>query len=326
MIERLCVAYGADDNYAKYLGISMLSLFQTNREFDEIDVFVMDCDIGETNKGKLLSIADEYGRRLQFILMKDYVDDLNLNMGARKISVSSYARLFLASVIPEEYRKILYLDCDTIVKGKLTEYWNINLDGYMAAGIRDTVDKFFLKKIGLTQDHSYVNAGVLLINLESWRGKGIQQQFMDFIQKFDGNVPHHDQGTINGVCSGKILVVPLRYNVTSNIYTFSAKTIKNIYYMNSFYSQEDLDDARNNPVILHYTTGLVGRPWEMKCTHPKKEEYSSVADKSPWREDQLLPDSRSLNVRMFAVLYKHTPRFVSETVYRLSNWLLHIWD
>lgn len=323
-MNRLCVAYGSDDNYAKQLGVSMMSLFQTNKEFDEIHVFVMDCGIEETNKGRLLSIVEKYGRSLQFVSIKDYVDGLNLNMGARKIAVSSYSRLFLEEAIPEEYNKILYLDCDTIIKDDIKEYWNTNLNGYMAAGVQDTVDKIFLKKIGLPADYCYINAGVLLINLDGWRKNNLQQKFIDFIKKFDGNVPHHDQGTINGVCSGKLLTVPLRYNVTSNIYSFSAKTIKNIYSVKSFYDQEELDDAKSNPAILHYTTGLVGRPWEDACTHPMKNEYVDVASISPWREEQLLPDSRSLNVRMFAALYKYTPRIVSETMYRLSNWLLHI--
>ena len=39
-METLCVAYGADDNYAKYLGISMQSLFETNKDFAGIDVFI----------------------------------------------------------------------------------------------------------------------------------------------------------------------------------------------------------------------------------------------------------------------------------------------
>jgi len=32
----LHVAYSADDNYAKYLGISMLSLLERNRAFEKI--------------------------------------------------------------------------------------------------------------------------------------------------------------------------------------------------------------------------------------------------------------------------------------------------
>lgn len=322
--QKLYVAYSADDNYAKYLGISMISLFQTNKVFNEIVIFVLDCGIGDINKEKLMTIASDYNRNIQFLSMKEYMDKLELNMGSRKISIASYARLFLSSVIPKHCNKVIYLDCDTIILDELTKLWNLELKDYMLAGVRDTVDKYFLRKIGLNTDDYYVNAGIILINLDKWRATNIQQKFIDFIEEYKGNVPHHDQGTINAVCNKKILIASPVCNVTSNIYSFSAKTIRRIYFMNSFYSQEELDEAKKNPVIIHYTTGLVGRPWEDKCTHPRREDYIKAALESPWKDDNLLPDSRGFMVKAFAFLYRYTPGFLSETAYRISSWFSHI--
>ena len=322
--QRLCVAYSADDNYTKYLGISMLSLFRSNKDFAEIVVFVLDCGIRASNKAVLKSIAVEYGREIYFKSMEEAVSGLELHMGARRISIASYARLFLASVIPEAYDRILYLDCDTIVRDSITELWKINLEGSMVAGVRDTVDSFFLKKIGLKPEEYYVNAGIILINLAGWREHKLEERFLDFIKQFNGNVPHHDQGTINGVCRNMKYIVSPRYNATSNIYSFSAKTIKSIYFMDSFYSQKELEEARRNPAILHFTTGLVGRPWEENCSHPMREEYLRAAAASPWKDDPLLPDSRRLSVKVFSVFYKHAPLFLSEAVYRSICALTHL--
>lgn len=326
MDKKLCVAYSADDNYAKHLGISMQSLLETNKDFEEVDVFVLDCGIKDGNRERLITIAKEYKRSLLFISMEEAISGLKLNMGTRKIAIASYARLFLASVIPASYDRIIYLDCDTIVMDSIRELWNIDVKGYMAAGVRDTVDRYFYKKIGLSKEDYYVNAGILLINLNAWRKNNILDSFLNTIDEFDGKVPHHDQGTINLVCKRKIALVSARYNVNSNIYSFSAKTIKNIYSMNSYYSQEELDEAKKKPTIIHYTTGLVGRPWEENCTHPRKDAYLSVEDRSPWKGDQLLPDSRGLYLKVFSALYKHTPLFISESIYRLLNWLMHIRD
>jgi lipopolysaccharide biosynthesis glycosyltransferase len=322
--QKLCVAYAADDNYAKYLGISMLSLFQSNQEFKEITVYVLDCGIGLANKDKLETMAEQNNREIHFSSMEAAVSGLDLQMGVRKIAVASYARLFLASIIPKDQNRILYLDCDTIVRDSLLDYWNTNLDNYMVAGVRDTVDSFFLKKIGLDPKDYYVNAGILLINLAGWRENHLEEQFMDFIRKFNGNVPHHDQGTINGVCKNKKCVIAPRYNATSNIYSFSAKTIKRIYFMDSFYSQRELEEAKKNPAVLHFTTGLVGRPWEKNCTHPMKEEYLRVAKESPWKEEPLLPDSRKFTVRAFSAFYRYAPRFLSESVYRAISLISHV--
>ena len=324
--QTLCVAYAADNNYAKLLGISMLSLFEANKDFTQIDIFVLDCGIGLENKNKLNSIVEKYERKISFVIMKDFVSSLDLKMGARKISIASYGRLFLTSVIPKSYNKILYLDCDTIVLGDLHKLWNINIEKYMLAGVRDTVDKYFLKSIGLKQEDYYVNAGIMLVNLENWRKYNLQERFLSFIERFKGNVPHHDQGTINAVCNKKIYILPPNYNVTSNIYTFSAKTVKRIYLMKDFYSQKELDDAKDKPIILHFTTGLVGRPWEENCSNPMKSKYNKFADISPWPNEPLLPDSRGLAVKVFSVFYRHAPLFLSELLYKSGNWLFHLRD
>lgn len=326
MKERLCIAYAADDNYAQYLGKSMLSLFESNKAFTSIEVFVLDCGIEDVNKDRIISIAKDFGRDVTFLSMDEYVSSLELNMGARKISIASYARLFLSSVIPQRFNKVLYLDCDTIILRELKDMWSIDVKLYMIAGVRDTVDKYFLKKIGLKQDDYYINCGIVLINLELWRKENLQEKFMDFIKKHNGNVPHHDQGTINAICNKGKLIIAAKYNVTSNFYTFSSKTIKKIYSMKDYYSQKDLDEARKNPVILHFTTGLVGRPWEENCSHPMKEEYLRVSSQSPWNKEALLPDSRSPQVKAFAAFYKYSPIFLSILAYRLSNWFFHLKD
>lgn len=324
--QKLCVAYAADDKYAKYLGISMLSLFQSNIDFTEIIVFVMDCGIGNPNREKLEWIAKEYNRAINFISMEAAVSGLQLNMGTRKIAIASYARLFLASIIPKIYDRILYLDCDTIIRDNLKDLWTVDLKGYMVAGVRDTVDSFFLKKIGMEPQEAYVNAGAILINLYSWREEEMEKQFMDFIRKHNGNVPHHDQGTINGVCRNKKRILAPRYNAFANIYSFSAKTIKRIYFLDSFYTQAELEEAKRNPAILHFTTGLVGRPWEENCTHPMRKEYRRIAKASPWKEETLQPDSRKLSVKLFSSFYRHAPLFVSELVYRFISLLSHVRD
>ena len=261
---------------------------------------------------------------ISILLMDAFISGMDLHMTVRRISIASYARLFLASIIPETYERILYLDCDTIVRASLKSFWNTELEGYMVAGVRDTVDSFFLKRIGLSLNDHYVNAGVLLVNLDGWRKNHLEGQFIDFIKKFDGNVPHHDQGTINGVCIQKKLLVSPRFNVTSNLYTFSAKTIKRLYFMDSYYSQKELDEAKKNPAIIHFTSTLLARPWEKNSKHPMKEEYLKIAKISPWKDEPLLTDSRKLAVKAFTWFYNHMPLFLSEILYRSVSGLIHI--
>lgn len=320
----LYVAYGSDDNYAKYMGISMYSLFETNTAFEQIEVFVLDCGITAENKEKLQSVAQQWNRQIHFLDMSEAVSSLDLHMGAKKIAIASYARLFISPLLPAHCDRVLYIDCDTLICDNLYPLWSTVFDDAQIGGVQDTVDSYFLDVIGLDRSLRYINAGILMINLKAWRDEGLQEKFIQVIEKFGGNVPHHDQGTINAVCGDKRKIVPLRYNVTANLYSFSAQTIRKIYFLEEYYSQDELTAALEKPAIVHFTTGLLGRPWEEKSTHPQKQAFWDTAAKTPWHNITPLPDSRSFGLKAFIFFHKIVPRPIFEFVYRNMCWMLHL--
>jgi len=322
--DTLRVVYGSDDNYAKFMGVSMYSLFETNTEFEQIVVYILDCGITQENKNRLAAVAEEWGREIHFVDMSSAVESLQLNMGAHKIAIASYARLFMATLLSQECERVLYIDCDTIVKDSLAPLWQTEFGTALIAGAQDTVDSYFLDVIGLPKGTKYINAGILLANIAAWRVENLQEKFMALIAKFDGNVPHHDQGTINAVCGDRRVVIPMRYNVTANLYSFSAQTIKKIYFLEEYYSQAELTEAIAKPAIVHFTTGLLGRPWEEKSTHPERENFWQVVNKTPWKGLELKPDTRGLGLKAFIFFHRVVPRPVFEFVYRNISWALHL--
>lgn len=324
MKDTLRVVYGSDDNYAKFMGVSMYSLFESNTEFEQIVVYILDCGITQENKERLAAVAEKWGREIHFVDMGAAVESLNLNMGAHKIAIASYARLFMATLLPEECQRVLYIDCDTMVKDSLAPLWRTEFGTALIAGAQDTVDSYFLDVIGLPKGTKYINAGILLANIAAWREENLQEKFMALIAKFGGNVPHHDQGTINAVCGERRVIIPARYNVTANLYSFSAQTIKKIYFLEEYYTQEELTEAMDKPAIVHFTTGLLGRPWEEKSTHPERENFWHVVNKTPWKGLELKPDTRSLGLKAFIFFHKVVPRPVFEFVYRNISWALHL--
>lgn len=321
--DTLRVAYAADDHYAKFLGISLLSLLQANTGFGAVACYVLDCGIGDINRQRLLAIAAPYPCTLTFLTVDHIQERLHLQGAAFTIATAAYARLFLPSLLPDVDR-LLYLDCDTIVVDSLEALWHTPLEDAYIAGVQDTVDVFFQKVIGLPPEVPYINSGVLLINLKRWREDDLEARFGAFIRRFHGQVPHHDQGTINGVCGAARTLLPLRYNMASNLYSFSTHTIERIYFIKHYYSQAELDAALRAPAIVHFTSGLVGRPWEEGCTHPEQERFLRAKRATPWAGDPLAPRTLALKTRLFTFYYNHVPRRLFETSYRLLGGLRHI--
>lgn len=117
--DELNILYSSDDNYAQHMGISIYSLLEHNRSFSHIQIFIIDNEISENNKNKLCDMINEFQNvNVIFIPFQEWKDKLQLNM-SWNISVSSYARLFVAEMLPKTVDRVLYMDCDMIICASL---------------------------------------------------------------------------------------------------------------------------------------------------------------------------------------------------------------
>jgi lipopolysaccharide biosynthesis glycosyltransferase len=278
------IVYSSDENYVQHMGVSIFSLLEHNRDESEIDVYILANEISQSSERKLREmIQGQFGRKLEMIDFAPFREKLSLNM-EWPISFSAYARLFLPEMLPTSCERVLYLDCDTVICGPLSNLWNINLNGCSAGGVLDTVLPQFKCTVGLKENEGYINSGVLLIDLKDWRENGIQKQFTAFIASHNGQVSHHDQGTINGVLHGKIAFLPPKFNAMTPVFTTRYENLFQLYHIEGpYYSKTEIREAKQSPVILHYVPEYVGRVWEYECRHPEKKRYQDCLAQTVWK-------------------------------------------
>lgn len=312
----LNVVYSSDNNYAQHVGISMLSLFENNKDFDHIHIYLIENNISAENKSKLELVCKKYKRTIKFLGFNEISKKLKLNIG-NQISLNSYARLFLPSVIESSIDKILYLDCDSIINGSLQELWRTDLSEHYVAGVCDTVSENTKVKINMDVQSSYINAGMLLINLKMWREEEIERKFVEFIAANNGQVFHHDQGTINAVLHHKFKILHPKYNAMTIFFTMRRTEIMQYYGLNDYYSEAELKASIDTPVFIHFTPAFVNRPWVKGCKHPLAAQYQKYVEMSPWKGVGLDADKRRMVEKMVAGLYNHFP-------FRMANGICRI--
>lgn len=278
------VLFSSDDNYARHLGVALYSLLETNTWCPDIRIFIIDNSITIENKKKLSSLVGQFeNSQILWIPFSQWSSRLDLNM-EWPISLSSYARLFVASMVPTDVNRIIYLDCDVLVRQSLRELWNTDLDGIAIAAVQDNVSYATKSSIGLTNNMQYFNAGILLLNMKVWREMNAEKHLLGFIAKYNGRVGHHDQGTLNGVFAGKWKRLPLKYNVMTLFYLLPYNRALKMYNEASeFYSESEVKAATTDPAIIHFTPSLTSRPWVKSCVHPHKKLYHDILEKTPWK-------------------------------------------
>lgn len=283
--KELNVLFSSDENYAQHLGVAIVSLLETNQCFELIRIYIIDNKISGCSKEKLNSICENYSNAtINWLSFEKWKPRLNLNM-TWDISLSSYARLFVADMLPLDIERILYLDCDMIICSSLHELWNENLQGYIMGAVQDTISDVTKKAVGILPNEQYFNAGLLLIDLKKWRTHGIEEKCLTFIEEKKGAVIHHDQGVLNGVFRNRWYRLPLKNNVMTIHFLFDTDWIMRYFDEHAeFYSENQILEATEHPVILHYTPSFTSRPWFKDCKHPRKNLYWMNLVKTPWRE------------------------------------------
>ena len=298
------VLYSSDENYVKYAMVSICSLLENNKELDAINIYFICNSISETSKNKLQQIIHGFNRKLIFI-DKDEIDISFIKQS--EFSRSGYYRLFASDVIKED--RVLYIDCDTVILDSLKDLWETDIDGYILAGVRDTVEDFNAGAVGLRDNSEYINSGMMLYNLKKMREIHFTEQVIDCFHLYNGYVPHHDQGVVNYIARGKILYLPVRYNLMSQYLLFTPEQLKKLFHIRKLYSDEEVDYAKKHPAIVHFLNKFYGRPWEEGCENPFRKQFLAYSEKYEINIEmsKKIITSKSRRVELRKNAYRHLP-------------------
>lgn len=308
------IVYASDDNFAEILGVSMLSLFENNKDVENITVYVLDDSIKGDNKEKLQSVATNYNRKIVFIPLKDLKQKL-ASMNQQRGSASTFSRLFLSQLIPHDCDRLMYIDSDTIVRHSLKDFYNQDFEGNIVCGVMDCISKQHRARVNLSENATYINAGMLLIDFKAWLENGIEQKIESIIEKFNGKVPYADQGIVNLALQGRIKCVHPRYNCITVYTAFDFNDLLEFRQPSACPSSTDIEDAKKDPTIAHFVTLFcVSRPWLKGAKGPFYEEWRKYKKMTPWKDYPLRIGKVSFSRRICATMYEVLPHSVSLTI------------
>lgn len=301
---KINIIYSSSNEFARYAYISMWSLFKTNLNVDEIYVYLIEEGISYNNQIAFKELAKKYNRNIIIIPFIDLNNKLE-NAKSYYNSKATYAKLLASTFCKED--KIIYIDSDTIITKSLVNMWRIDIDNYLIAGVQDCLQDYYLDSVGMDVDDRYINGGILIFNLKKWREVALEKQFLDYITAHNGDLPNVDQGIINGVCKDQILILDPKYNTIPQVFFYkSSKSIKKIYNIKKYYTQQQIDDAISEPVIIHFIRSFYDRPWNKSCTHPYKKLYLEYLNNSCFDKTLGNPSlKKSVRIRKF--VYEHMP-------------------
>lgn len=221
------IVYSSSDSYCEIAGISILSLLEHNRNVKELNLYLIDNQISAENKQKLEGMIASFGRTLTYLAHPDIEKRSATEINVGRWNISTFYRLFLPSMLPETVKKVLFIDCDTLVMQDLTPLWEMDMGDKWLYGVDDCRGAAYRTNLGLQPTDNYINNGVLLVDLDAWRKNNVEDMFLRYIRENQGDITFVDQGVQNGVLSklGRSGILHPKYNCMTVFFAFDYKNL-----------------------------------------------------------------------------------------------------
>ena len=249
---RINVCLASGESYLPYMATAMVSVLHTAALNDDIHFYILCNHVSEKSKQYIRTLQKLKNCEIVFIDVNTEKFDTFPSAGAH-ITNTTYFRYQIAELCPDIDR-IVYLDCDTIVKQSLAPLFTQDLTDYYLAGVQD-VGYYYWKDHNpdfIYKEGFYINAGVLLINLDAWRKNDLFTKLVEFTLQNAKKIAIGDQDVINQVCFGKIKQLDYKWNVQDSFYRTEPERAANP-------NCEQIIKAAENPAIIHYTQAK--KPW-----------------------------------------------------------------
>lgn len=253
-IINICLS--CDDNYAEHAGVVIASTLSNAKNTDDLVFYILDGGISDKHKQEILSLKSIKNCEINFVKINDNCFDNYKNVKSHQyVTLATYYRLKLPTLLPHVSR-IIYLDCDVVVQTSLFDLFNVDLKGSPIAGVHD------IKKHLVKDNPTYINAGMLVVDLKRVVELNLEQKFLEYTQKHIDTIKVGDQEIINEVCKGNILILDDEWNVQSSNFTNRSSYTK-------------------YPKIIHFTAKK--KPWHYGSFSIHRDLYFKYLQLTPWK-------------------------------------------
>ena len=268
--------YDPRGTYSRHTGVVMTSIFENTQSPVRVHI-LHDETLSPVNRQNLRETARRYGQSLDFVDVTEHrkrLDERTLDLVRDTCSIGTLYRLFIPDTLP--LGRVIYLDSDIVVNLDIRELWDIPLDGNCLAGVldhsREKSERFFsyeavrARLLGCRLS-SYVNAGVLVMDLNRIRERGdFFRAAMDWLARHRYSATLADQDILNALFCGDIKLIENKFN-NRDIDGDARGAI-----MHAIREPKPWTGLRGTPLEKLYWKAFLGTPWGETMTSAETAE------------------------------------------------------
>ena len=273
------ISMAFNNKYLYPILVAMESVLSNNNKDKAFITYHLLCsaDVTELTLSKIKSLMNRYSSNLEIIF---YGMGQNfIHLYNKRFSQCTFYRLALPIICSED--KIIYLDADTLAFKDLSEMFQLDFNDNYILGMLDYF-YFGVDYLGIKSE-KYINAGVILLNLEKIRKDKIYYKIFNMTNS-NIKLENNDQTVLNYALYPKIGIIPYKYIIFDfhheedvEAYSVDLRTKINI---------SEIIESMEDPTIIHY---ILCRPklWNGKSKYylkkcKERKDCSCIKSQKLW--------------------------------------------
>lgn len=256
-----------DRKYIPPLKVMLVSMGESNRDVDSLDIYVAHSGITQEELYPLEKEVERFeNMHIHSLKVPDkFFSDTPV---IERLPKESFYRLIAFAILPEEVERCIYLDPDTYILRSLRPLYDMDMgDCFIGAGghTYSYIEKLNHLRLKMGKDSHYINSGIMLMDLKKMREHTSVDEVMAYLEENIQKLYLGDQDAMNGLFWEYTMPIDIK------LYNMDEKTLKR-YKIHA-------DWAKENTVIVHYNGKF--KPWLEGYKGELDVFYPPVENKGP---------------------------------------------
>ncbi|MBX9186356.1 MULTISPECIES: glycosyltransferase family 8 protein [Clostridium] len=277
MKKDLNIMIAINNNYFEICKTMLFSLMKYNND-RKINIYLLNKSLSDEKINDISKYIEAMGGKFKNIAVSD--NDLpELPIVINRFSIEMYYRIIAQKLLPKDLDKVLWLDADIIINGKLDRFYDQSFNDKYLVVCKDFYEKEkeiqdIKKRMDINDKHVYFNSGVILFNLNKIRRSITEEDIKNCLIKYRDKLTYPDQDILNYLYQNNV-----KYD-NEYIYNFQVNNLRSL-----------TKDQLNSIKIIHYSGAR--KPWDVKRTWSVCKSYWKIE----WER------KKYLKVITFSILY-----------------------
>lgn len=255
------IVFAFDDRVLRPAAVAIRSLIEAASEDTTYQIHILHPGFNK----KTIEAFGEITRNTPHMLHFHAVDNSRvkeLPSGRGSWTEIVYYRFLIPELI-RGHNRAIYSDIDVYFKGDLSSLMELDMKGAAIGAVIGEENSPAMKCHNYFPENKseYVfMSGFLLMDLDKMHREELTAKLFDTAKSFGERLRMFDLDALNLTCD-HILPLPFEYCVLETVYeSQSVKDAPEFSWLSDYYSVDDLERAKINPIIIHYA-GPLGKPW-----------------------------------------------------------------